>query len=130
MSKRLSQLDKVQKLVDDIYSKSDNNIAFFAVELDEKGFPLGRMQKMKATPGVALGALSMLEEAIQDAKVEAFKTINLAGELSDKVTELFKKLGIDGDDTNNEVEEKLNKITDPDIKRQVKEAIKRLKDQF
>jgi len=127
MSKRSSQLDKVQKLVDEIYSSSDNNIAFFAVELDEKGFPLGRMQKMKATPGVALGALSMLEQAIEDAKGDAFKTINLAGELSDKVTELFKKLGIEDAD---QVQEKLDSISDPEIKRQLRDAIKRLKDQF
>jgi len=127
MSKRSSSLDKVQKLVDDIYSESNNNIAFFAVELDEKGFPLGRMQKVKATPGVALGALSMLEEAIQDAKVDAFKTINLAGELSDKMTELFKKLGVDDPD---QIQEKLDSISDPEIKRQLKDAIKRLKDQF
>ena len=71
MSKRLSQLDKVQKLVDDIYSENNGNIAIFAVELDEKGFPLGRMQKVRATPGVALGALSMLEEAIQ------FRSLNV-----------------------------------------------------
>jgi len=127
MSKRLSQLDKVQKLVDDIYSENNGNIAIFAVELDEKGFPLGRMQKVRATPGVALGALSMLEEAIQDAKVDAFKTINLAGELSDKVTELFKKLGIEDPD---QVQEKLDSISDPEIKRQLRDAIKRLKDQF
>jgi hypothetical protein len=127
MSKRSSSLDKVQKLVDDIYSESDNNIAFFAVELDEKGFPLGRMQKVKATPGVALGALSMLEEAIEDAKKDAFRTINLAGELSDKIGDLFKKLGIEDPD---QVQEKLDSISDPEIKRQLKEAIKRLKDQF
>jgi len=127
MSKRSSSLDKVQKFVDEIYNDSDNNIAFFAVELDEKGFPLGRMQKVKATPGVALGALSMLEEAIEDAKSDAFKTINLAGELSDKVTELFKKLGIEDAD---QVQEKLDSISDPEIKRQLRDAIKRLKDQF
>ena len=127
MSKRSSSLDKVQKLVDEIYSESNNNIAFFAVELDEKGFPLGRMQKVKATPGVALGALSMLEEAIKDAKGDAFRTINLAGELSDKMTELFKKLGIDDPE---QVQEKLDSIADPEIKRQLKDAIKRLKDQF
>lgn len=127
MSKRSSSLDKVQKLVDEIYSESNNNIAFFAVELDEKGFPLGRMQKVKATPGVALGALSMLEEVIKDAKGDAFRTINLAGELSDKMTELFKKLGIDDPE---EVQEKLDSIADPEIKRQLKDAIKRLKDQF
>jgi hypothetical protein len=127
MSKRSSSLDKVQKLVDEIYNESNNNIAFFAVELDEKGYPLGRMQKMKATPGVALGALSMLEEAIQDAKVDAFKTINLAGELSDKMTELFKKLGVDDPD---QIQEKLDSISDPEIKRQLRDAIKRLKDQF
>jgi len=127
MSKRSSSLDKVQKLVDEIYSESDNNIAFFAVELDEKGFPLGRMQKMKATPGVALGALSMLEEAIQDARGDAFRTINLAGELSDKMTELFKKLGIEDPD---QIQEKLDSISDPEIKRQLRDAIKRLKDQF
>ena len=127
MSKRSSQLDKVQKLVDEIYSESDNNIAFFAVELDEKGFPLGRMQKMKATPGAALGALSMLEEAIQDAKGDTFRKIDLAGELSDKMTELFNKLGIDDPE---KVQEKLDSIADPEIKRQLKDAIKRLKDQF
>lgn len=127
MSKRSSSLDKVQKLVDDIYSESDNNIAFFAVELDEKGFPLGRMQKVKATPGVALGALSMLEEAIEDAKRDAFRTINLAGELSDKMTELFKKLGVDDPE---QIQEKLDSIADPEIKRQLRDAIKRLKDQF
>lgn len=127
MSKRSSSLDKVQKLVDEIYSESDNNIAFFAVELDEKGFPLGRMQKMKATPGVALGALSMLEEAIQDARGDAFRTINLAGELSDKMSELFKKLGIEDPD---QIQEKLDSISDPEIKRQLRDAIKRLKDQF
>jgi hypothetical protein len=127
MSKRSSSLDKVQKLVDDIYSESDNNIAFFAVELDEKGFPLGRMQKVKATPGVALGALSMLEEAIEDAKKDAFRTINLAGELSDKIGDLFKKLGIEDPD---QVQEKLDSISDPEIKRQLRDAIKRLKDQF
>ena len=127
MSKRSSQLDKVQKLVDDIYSENNSNIAFFAVELDEKGFPLGRMQKVRATPGVALGALSMLEEAIQDAKRDAFRTINLAGELSDKMTELFKKLGIEDPD---QIQEKLDSIADPEIKRQLRDAIKRLKDQF
>jgi len=127
MSKRSSQLDKVQKLVDDIYSENNGNIAIFAVELDEKGFPLGRMQKVRATPGVALGALSMLEEAIQDAKGDAFKTINLAGELSDKMTELFKKLGIDDPE---QIQEKLDSIADPEIKRQLRDAIKRLKDQF
>ena len=127
MSKRSSSLDKVQKLVDDIYNDSDNNIAFFAVELDEKGFPLGRMQKVKATPGVALGALSMLEEAIEDAKRDAFRTINLAGELSDKIGDLFKKLGIEDPD---QVQEKLDSISDPEIKRQLRDAIKRLKDQF
>jgi hypothetical protein len=127
MSKRSSSLDKVQKLVDEIYSENNGNIAFFAVELDEKGFPLGRMQKVRATPGVALGALSMLEEAIQDAKRDAFRTINLAGELSDKMTELFKKLGIEDPD---QIQEKLDSISDPEIKRQLRDAIKRLKDQF
>lgn len=127
MSKRSSQLDKVQKLVDDIYKDNDSNIAIFAVELDEKGFPLGRMQKVKATPGVALGALSMLEEAIQDARSDAFRTINLAGELSDKIGDLFKKLGIDDPD---QIQEKLDSIADPEIKRQLRDAIKRLKDQF
>jgi hypothetical protein len=51
----------------------------------------------------------------------------MAGELSDKITSLFKKLGIEDP---NEIESSLNKITDPEVKRQLKEAIKKLKDQF
>ena len=128
MSKeRVCHLDKVQKLVDDIYNDSDNNIVLLAVELDEKGYPLGRMQKVRATPGTALGALAMIEQYLEDCKVDAYKKINMAGELSDKITSLFKKLGIEDP---NEIESSLNKITDPEVKRQLKEAIKKLKDQF
>lgn len=128
MSKeRVCHLDKVQKLVDEIYNDSDNNIVLLAVELDEKGYPLGRMQKVRATPGTALGALAMLEQYLEDCKVDAYKKIDMAGELSDKITSLFKKLGIEDP---NEIESSLNKITDPEIKRQLKDAIKRLKDQF
>lgn len=40
MSKeRVSHLDKVQKLVDEIYNDSPNNIVLLAVEFDEKGYP-------------------------------------------------------------------------------------------
>jgi len=127
MSKRTSQLDKVQKLVDEIYNDSDLNIALFAVELDEKGYPLGRMQKMRATPGAALGAISILEEALIDAKSDTMKKIDLAGDLSEKMTALFKKLGIDDP---SEIEESLGNITDPEMRRQLKEAIKKIKDQF
>ena len=127
MSKRVSLLDKVQKVVDDVYKDSDNNIALFAVELDEQGYPLGRMQKVKATPGCALGALSMIEEALMDAKEDTMKKIDVAGELSDKMSELFAKLGVSDP---NEIDEKLSKITDPEIKRQLRDAIKRIKDQF
>jgi hypothetical protein len=126
MSSR-SQLEKVQKLVDEIYNESNHNIVLVAVELDEKGFPLGRMQKVKATPGTALGAISMLEEYVKSCKQDALKQIELAGELSDKVTDLFKKLGVDNPD---ELEKHFEKLTDPEIKRQLKEAIKRFKDQF
>jgi hypothetical protein len=127
MSKHSSQLDKVQKLVDEIYNDSDNNIALFAVELDEKGYPLGRMQKMRATPGVALGAISILEEALMDAKSDTMKKIDLAGDLSEKMTALFKKLGIEDP---SEIEESLGKITDPEMRSKLKEAIKKIKDQF
>lgn len=127
MSKRVSLLDKVQKVVDDVYKDSDNNIALFAIELDETGYPLGRMQKIKATPGCALGALAMIEEALMDAKEDAMKKINIAGELSDKMTELFSKLGISDPE---EIQNKLDQISDPEIKRQLRDAIKRIKDQF
>jgi len=127
MSKRISLLDKVQKVVDDVYKNSDNNIALFAIELDETGYPLGRMQKMKATPGCALGALAMIEEALIEAREDTMKKINVAGELSDKMTELFSKLGISDPD---EIQDRLDKISDPELKRQLKDAIKRLKDQF
>ena len=126
MSSR-SQLEKVQKLVDEIYKDSNHNVVLVAVELDEKGYPLGRMQKVRATPGTALGAISMLEQYVQNCKQDALKQIELAGELSDKVTELFKKLGIEDPD---QVQEKLDSISDPEIKRQLRDAIKRLKDQF
>jgi len=127
MSKRVSLLDKVQKVVDDVYKDSNNNIALFAIELDETGYPLGRMQKMKATPGCALGALAMIEEALMDAKENTIKKINVAGELSDKMTELFSKLGISDPD---EIQDRLDKISDPELKRQLRDAIKRIKDQF
>lgn len=127
MSKRVSLLDKVQKVVDDVYKDSNNNIALFAIELDETGYPLGRMQKMKATPGCALGALAMIEEALMDAKEDTIKKINVAGELSDKMTELFSKLGISDPD---EIQDRLDKISDPELKRQLRDAIKRIKDQF
>ena len=127
MSKRVSLLDKVQKVVDDVYKDSNNNIALFAIELDETGYPLGRMQKMKATPGCALGALAMIEEALMDAKENTMKKINVAGELSDKMTELFSKLGISDPD---EIQDRLDKISDPELKRQLRDAIKRIKDQF
>lgn len=127
MSKRVSLLDKVQKVVDDVYKNSDNNIALFAIELDETGYPLGRMQKMKATPGCALGALAMIEEALIEAREDTMKKINVAGELSDKMTELFSKLGISNPE---EIQDKLDQISDPEIKRQLRDAIKRLKDQF
>ena len=127
MSKRVSLLDKVQKVVDDVYKDSNNNIALFAIELDETGYPLGRMQKIKATPGCALGALAMIEEALIDAKEDTMKKINVAGELSDKMTELFSKLGISDPD---EIQDRLDKISDPELKRQLRDAIKRIKDQF
>ena len=127
MSKRVSLLDKVQKVVDDVYKDSNNNIALFAIELDETGYPLGRMQKMKATPGCALGALAMIEEALMEAKEDTMKKINVAGELSDKMTELFSKLGISDPD---EIQDRLDKISDPELKRQLRDAIKRIKDQF
>ena len=127
MSKRVSLLEKVQKVVDDVYKDSNNNIALFAVELDEQGYPLGRMQKVKATPGCALGALSMIEEALMDAKEDTMKKINVAGDLSDKMTELFSKLGISDPD---EIQDRLDKISDPELKRQLRDAIKRIKDQF
>jgi hypothetical protein len=125
--KRVCHLDKIQKLVDEIYENSDNNIVLLAVELDERGYPLGRMQKVRATPGTALGALAMLEQYVEDCKADAYKKIDMAGELSDKITSLFKKLGIDDP---NEIESSLNNITDPEIKRQLRDAIKKLKDQF
>lgn len=127
MSKRVSLLDKVQKVVDDVYKDSNNNIALFAIELDNQGYPLGRMQKVKATPGCALGALAMIEEALMDAKEDTMKKINVAGELSDKMTELFSKLGISDPD---EIQDRLDKISDPELKRQLRDAIKRIKDQF
>ena len=127
MSKRVSLLDKVQKVVDDVYKDSNNNIALFAVEFDEQGYPLGRMQKVKATPGCALGALAMIEEALMDAKEDTMKKINVAGELSDKMTELFSKLGISDPE---EIQDRLDKISDPELKRQLRDAIKRIKDQF
>ena len=127
MSKRVSLLEKVQKVVDDVYKDSNNNIALFAIELDETGYPLGRMQKIKATPGCALGALAMIEEALMDAKENTIKKINVAGELSDKMTELFSKLGISDPD---EIQDRLDKISDPELKRQLRDAIKRIKDQF
>jgi hypothetical protein len=127
MSKRVSLLDKVQKVVDDVYKDSDNNIALFAVELDETGYPLGRMQKVKATPGCALGALSMIEEAVLDAKTDTMKKIDLAGDLSDKMTDLFRKLGIEDV---NEMEEKLGKATDPEVKRQLTELLRKIKRNF
>ena len=127
MSKRVSLLDKVQKVVDDVYKDSNNNIALFAIELDETGYPLGRMQKIKATPGCALGALAMIEEALMDAKEDTMKKINVAGELSDKMTELFSKLGISDPD---EIQDRLDQISDPELKRQLRDAIKRIKDQF
>ena len=127
MSKRVSLLDKVQKVVDDVYRDSDNNIALFAVELDETGYPLGRMKKLKATPGCALGALSMIEEAVLEAKEDTIKKIDLAGDLSDKMTDLFRKLGIEDV---NEMEEKLGKATDPEVKRQLTELLKKIKRNF
>lgn len=127
MSKRVSLLDKVQKVVDDVYKDSNNNIALFAIELDDQGYPLGRMQKVKATPGCALGALAMIEEALMDAKEDTMKKINVAGELSDKMTELFSKLGISDPE---EIQDRLDKISDPELKRQLRDAIKRIKDQF
>ena len=127
MSKRVSLLDKVQKVVDDVYRDSDNNIALFAVELDETGYPLGRMQKLKATPGCALGALTMIEEAVLEAKEDTMKKIDLAGDLSDKMTDLFRKLGIEDV---NEMEEKLDKATDPEVKRQLTELLKKIKRNF
>ena len=124
---RVSHLDKVQKFVDDLYETSDNNIVLLAVELDPKGYPLGRMQKVRATPGCSLGAVTMIEEAIIDVKADCMKKIDMAGELSDKLADLFKKLGVED---MNEMDETLSKVTDPEIKRQLKDAIKRLKDQF
>ena len=127
MSKRVCHLDKIQKLVDELYKDSDNNIVLVAVELDEKGYPLGRMQKVKASPGTALGAITMLEGYLEDCKLDSLKKIDIAGELSDKMVDLFKKLGVDNID---EMDETLSKITDPEIKRQLTDAIKKLKDQF
>ena len=127
MSKRVSLLDKVQKVVDDVYKDSNNNIALFAVEFDEQGYPLGRIQKVKATAGCALGALSMIEEALMDAKENTMKKIDVAGELFDKMTELLSKLGISDPD---EIQDRLDKISDPKLKRQLRDAIKKLKDQF
>jgi hypothetical protein len=126
-NERVSHLDKVQKLVDEIYNDSPNNIVLLAVELDEKGHPLGRMQKVRSTPGCSLGAVSMIEEAIKEVKADCFNKINMAGELSDKLADLFKKLGVDDI---SEMDETLSKVTDPEIKRQLRDAIKRLKDQF
>lgn len=128
MSKeRESYLEDVKKLVDDIYKNSPNNLVLFAVELDEKGYPLGRMQKVKSTPGCSLGAVAMIEEAIKEVKAECFEKINVAGKLSDKLTDLFKKLGVDDI---SDMDETLSKVTDPEIKRQLRDAIKKLKDQF
>ena len=127
MSKRVCHLDKIQKFVDEVYKDSDNNIVLVAVELDEKGYPLGRMQKVKATPALALGGISMLEQYLEDSKLDAYKKIDMAGELSDKLVDLFKKLGVEDMD---EMENTLNNITDPEIKSQLRDAIKKLKDQF
>lgn len=127
MSSRKSLLDVVKDSVDTTYKGSDNNIFLFAVEVDDKGFPLGRMQKIMGSPTITLGALSMIEEAVLEARKNAIAKIDLAGELSDKISDLFSKMGITDP---SQIENTINNIDDPEVKRQLKEAIKKLKDQF
>ena len=122
-----SKLDQIKETADQIYKNTENNLLLFAVELDEKGFPSGKLQKVVSAPGITLGGLEMLSRMIEDTRENTHKKIELAGDLSDSLTELFNKLGISDI---SEMEEKIRAVSDPEVREELKKALKKMRGQF
>lgn len=123
----MSKLDQLKELADSIYKDTENNLLLFAVELDEKGFPSGKLQKVVSAPGITLGGLEMLSRMIEDTRESTHKKIELAGDLSESLHELFHKMGITDV---SEIEEKIRAVSDPEVREELKKALKKMRGQF
>jgi hypothetical protein len=123
----MSKLDAVQKELDKIYKDTSTNIILFAVEFDEKGFPSGKLQKVVSAPGITLGGLDMISRMIDDTYESTHKKIDLAGDLSDSLQELFSKMGITDID---QIEDKIKNISDTETREELFKALKKMRGQF
>jgi hypothetical protein len=123
----MSKLDAVQKELDKIYKDTNTNIILFAVEFDEKGFPSGKLQKVVSAPGITLGGLDMISRMIDETYESTHKKIDLAGDLSDSLQELFSKMGITDID---QIEDKIKNISDTETREELFKALKKMRGQF
>ena len=55
------------------------------------------------------------------------KKIELAGDLSDSLHELFTKMGISDI---SEIEDKIKAVSDPEVREELKKALKKMRGQF
>jgi len=123
-----SVLEKINKVLEK-HTEDTTTVVLLAIEFNEEGLPVCRLNKIQGSGCNVMAGLQVLQRTLTKEIETWHEKIEMITEISEKMDNLFSKIGVDGLD-DPQIDKIINSTKDEEIKKSLKEAIARLKNQF